>query len=222
MSAIVHDPRAARPAPPMPTPPAPAIATRFEDVLAAIAGDQTLGFSATGPAGLSHSVKMETTHGRAQRFDRDVASSIEFSSDACATRDNDAAISPRNPEALADATDNLAGVQRPDSNSPRATQAGLTPIEPLPQARANTVAAPKSSVASPAPITRRGAGAASPFSVHMSTGADGVHVHVAAPVDPNEVQTMRRQIESFFAERGLRVHLHINGARVDGLEERHG
>jgi predicted ATP-grasp superfamily ATP-dependent carboligase len=94
---------------------------------------------------------------------------------------------------------------------------------PIPQqARADKVAAQKTSVASPAPIMRRGAGAASPFSVHVSTGADGVHVHVAAPVDPSEVQNMRRQIESFFAERGLRVHLHINGARVDGQENTHG
>jgi hypothetical protein len=100
-------------------------------------------------------------------------------------------------------------------------QAALTPIAP-PQARADKVAAQKSSVASPAPITRRGAGAASPFSVHVSSAADGVHVHVAARMDPSEVQNLRRQIESFFVEWGLRVHLHINGARVDGQENTHG
>lgn len=222
MSAIVHDPRATRPAPPTPTSPPPAPATRFEDVLAAIAGDQTLGFSATGPAGLGHSVTMEAARGRAPGVQRVEATSLKAPALSRVASNHGAAISAGIEDPLATATNNRPGVIAHGSKSPRATQAALTPNEIPRQARADKGAAQKASVASTAPITRRGAGAASPFSVHVSTGADGVHVHVAARVDPSEVQNMRRQIESFFAERGLRIHLHINGARVDGLEERHG
>jgi hypothetical protein len=224
MSAIVSDPHAPRLA---------AITPRritsandadadFAKVLAAVRGEHAAGFAETGPFGLARpecgEAQSSKSEPRRHLTPRHEVQPALVSPTAAQT-------SPIG-QAPPMTTTELAQTAPLNSRVSDAHQVVSANQEGTAQSRISPPLSAPRTVRSAAEAQRivaqaMGARQSSPLAVHIAHSTDAMQVYVRVDDARANMAALRGDIEALFAERGVRIQLHINGRRASGDED-HG